>query len=148
MCEPTGYMSVTSMQTRWSVVFAVLLAVLCIAFLAGCDTRSESTPASSEPRTGPFGRHDAFARCLAEHGAIMYGAFWCEHCREQKEMFEGSFELVHYVECAVPGSRNQTLVCSTVGIKHYPTWVFPSAEIHEGVLSLQELSQKTGCPLQ
>ncbi len=52
-------------------------------------------------------RFDTFAKCLAAKQAKMYGAYWCPHCAEQKEMFESSFQYVPYVECGVPGSRDE-----------------------------------------
>ena len=48
-------------------------------------------------------KHDAFARCLTERGVKMYGAWWCPHCVEQKEMFGASFEYAPYVECGIKG---------------------------------------------
>jgi hypothetical protein len=28
-----------------------------------------------------------FAQCLSDKGAVFYGAFWCTHCKSQKQMF-------------------------------------------------------------
>ena len=36
----------------------------------------------------------AFAKCLSAQQAKMYGAYWCPHCAEQKEMFGGAFQYV------------------------------------------------------
>ena len=69
-------------------------------------------------------RFDTFAKCVASKQARMYGAYWCPHCLEQKEMFESSFQYVPYVECGVPGSRDEAPVCKEAGIKHFPTWQF------------------------
>jgi hypothetical protein len=46
-------------------------------------------------------RFDSFAKCVAAKQARMYGAYWCPHCAEQKEMFESSFY--------VPKSRGRCL---------------------------------------
>lgn len=95
-------------------------------------------------------KYDGFARCLTDRGAKMYGAFWCEHCAEQKKKFSASFEYAPYVECGVKGESgtSQTQVCKDAGIKHYPTWQFPPmGERVERVFELQELSDRTGCPL-
>jgi hypothetical protein len=92
-------------------------------------------------------RLDAFAKCLATKQAKMYGAYWCPHCADQKEMFESSFQYVSYVECGVPGSRDEAQVCKDAGIKHFPTWEFFGGERQEGTLALQALSNKTGCSL-
>ena len=50
-------------------------------------------------------KYDAFARCLTDRQVKMYGAYWCPHCAEQKEMFGESFALAPYVECGVAGDR-------------------------------------------
>jgi len=92
-------------------------------------------------------RLDAFAICLATRQAKMYGAYWCPHCADQKEMFESSFKYVPYVECGVPGSRDEAPVCKDAGIKHFPTWQFGDGERQEGTLPLQSLAAKTGCSL-
>jgi hypothetical protein len=92
-------------------------------------------------------RLDGFAKCLAAKQVKMYGAYWCPHCAEQKEMFESSFQYVPYVECGVPGSREEAPLCKDAGIKHFPTWQFADGERREGTLPLQELGTKTGCSL-
>lgn len=93
-------------------------------------------------------RYDAFARCTAQRGARMYGAFWCPHCLEQKEAFGSSFQYVNYIECGVKGDpKGQTQVCKDAVIKHYPTWVFLDESRVEGKQSFEFLSQQTGCPL-
>jgi hypothetical protein len=94
-------------------------------------------------------KYDNFARCLSDRGVKMYGTWWCPHCEEQKEKFRASFEFVPYVECGVPGSlKGKNPVCDDAGIKHYPTWQFPpTGERVERVFTLEELSDRTGCPL-
>jgi phage baseplate assembly protein gpV len=93
------------------------------------------------------GRLDAFAKCVATKQAKMYGAYWCPHCAEQKEMFESSFQYVPYVECGVPGSRDEAPACKDAGIKHFPTWQFADGERQEGTQTLLTLGAKTGCDL-
>lgn len=92
-------------------------------------------------------RLDAFAKCLAAKQAKMYGAYWCPHCADQKAMFESSFQYVPYVECGVPGSRDEAPVCKDAGIKHFPTWQFAGGERQEGTQALPSLSARTGCGL-
>ena len=90
---------------------------------------------------------NTFAQCLAAKQAKMYGAYWCPHCADQKAMFESSFHFVPYVECGVPGSRDESPACKAVGIKHFPTWEFADGERQEGTQSLHFLGTKTGCSL-
>lgn len=92
-------------------------------------------------------RLDAFAQCLATRQATMYGAYWCPHCLDQKEMFESSFHFVPYVECGVPGSRDEAPACKAAGVKNFPTWQFNTGERWEGTQTLQSLGAKTGCSL-
>jgi hypothetical protein len=90
----------------------------------------------------------SFTKCVTDKQAVMYGAFWCPHCKEQKELFGDSFRNINYVECGVQGDpRGQTPACKTMMIKKYPTWTFSDGERDEKVMSLQDLSQKTGCKL-
>lgn len=94
-------------------------------------------------------KYDAFARCLGDRGVKMYGAWWCPHCQEQKDKFAASFEYAPYIECGIKGDlKGQNPQCKEDGIKHYPTWQFPpTGERVERVFELQELSDRTGCPL-
>ena len=92
-------------------------------------------------------RYDNFAKCLASKQAKMYGLYWCPHCADQKHMFGASFRYVPYVECAIRGSRELAPECSAAGAKLFPSWQFGAEPPKAGVLSLQELSAKTGCSL-
>ena len=92
-------------------------------------------------------RYDKFARCLASKQAKMYGLYWCPHCIEQKEKFGEAFHYVPYVECAIQGSSELAPACKAAGVKLFPSWQFGMDPPKEGVLSLDALSDKTGCSL-
>jgi thiol-disulfide isomerase/thioredoxin len=113
--------------------------MLAVLFLSAVSFAAADKPA----------KLDGFAHCLVEKKAVMYGAFWCDHCREQKELFGDSAQYLPYVECVEKGTRKVTERCKMLGIRKTPTWIFEqSSERVEGkVLSLQELSQKSGCRL-
>lgn len=86
------------------------------------------------------------AFCLAEKNVIMYGAYWCPHCKEQKELFGDSFEKVKYVECADPvNPRQQTKDCISAGINNYPTWINNKNERVTGTQSLEFLKSWVDC---
>ena len=53
------------------------------------------------------------ANHLTANNIVLYNAYWCPHCHEQKEMFgkAAAKELV-IVECAVDGQNNQNALCS------------------------------------
>jgi len=92
---------------------------------------------------------DALARCLTDKKAVMYGAFYCEHCKEQKDLFGDAAQYLPYVECVEKGTRKETEQCKALGIRKTPTWIFEQSgdRVDGKVLSLQELSQKSGCQL-
>jgi hypothetical protein len=92
-------------------------------------------------------RLDAFAKCLTEKHAKMYGAFWCPHCQDQKDKFGSSFEFAPYIECGIKGSQAIAAVCTDAGIKRFPTWIFPDGTRVEGAHELEFLGEETGCPL-
>jgi hypothetical protein len=93
-------------------------------------------------------KYDSFAKCIATTNARMYGLYWCPHCADQKREFGSSFHYVPYVECASENDPHElTAACKAAGVKLFPSWQFGSDPPKEGVLSLQELSQKTGCSL-
>jgi hypothetical protein len=125
--QATGY------PTRKIVTIALILAAFAVVIYLGVRKRSN--------------RLDVFAKCVAAKQTTMYGAYWCPHCAEQKEMFESSFHYIPYVECGVPGSRDEAQVCKDAGIKHFPTWQFGDGERREGTQPLATLGAKTGCAL-
>lgn len=90
------------------------------------------------------GQYDSFAKCLTEKGVVMYGAYWCPHCQNQKKMFGESWDFVSYVECSLPNKGGQTAECTAKGIKGYPTWDINGVMI-SGELSIETLSEKSGC---
>lgn len=90
--------------------------------------------------------YDDFAKCLTEKGAVMYGAEWCSHCKEQKAIFGDSFKFIKYVECP-----DNTKLCLDNGITGYPTWIIgTSTKKIEGFdknTTMKELSEATSCLL-
>lgn len=97
--------------------------------------------ATAAPSATPY--QDALARHLAKSGAMFYGAYWCPHCEEQKELFGGAAGLLPYVECDPKGERSQTERCRAAGVKVFPTWVL-GVERREGVQPLAELARLSG----
>jgi len=100
---------------------------------------------------GVVGRHpaaeDPMARALAEHlsqsGAVMYGAHWCEHCQQQKDLFGAAARRLPYIECSTGGPGTpQTATCRNRGIKTYPTW-FINGQRYEEVLTQARLASLT-----
>ncbi len=88
-----------------------------------------------------------FAECLTAQEFTMYGAFWCPHCQDQKELFGKSFEAIQYVECDPGGENPQPALCLEKDIKTYPTWIRGDGTTWKGVLSLEELAKVSTCAL-
>lgn len=120
-------------KNTFLVLGIVLLIVAFVVFLV-------KTP-------GKTGELDKFAQCLGEKGVIFYGAFWCPNCQNQKAMFGRSSKELPYVECSTPDGKRQLSECSEKGIEAYPTWIFEDGKKIEGVISLEDLRDKTDCPL-
>jgi len=96
--------------------------------------------------SGP-GKLDALATCIKDSGTIFYGAFWCQHCQNQKAEFGSSEKLLPYVECSTPDGNSQTALCVDKGVKSYPTWVYPDGSVETGEQTPAHLAEKTGCEL-
>ena len=135
------------------VVFIAATVIFSLPFLSsGCAT-GDAVYETDEHEQGDGHEHgehapspmESFAQCLTQKGVTMYGAFWCPHCQNQKEMFGESWQFVNYVECALPGGMGQAKACADAGIKGYPTWVFGDGTMSAGELTLEDLSQKSGC---
>jgi uncharacterized membrane protein/glutaredoxin len=92
------------------------------------------------------GDYEDFAKCLTAKNVTMYSAFWCPNCKAQKDLFGKSFQYINHVECSLP-NRYQTPFCDKQGIEAYPTWEIKGKK-KEGLLQLEELSEKSGCELK
>ncbi len=118
----------------------IVIAVIILASFLFLNSLS-SAPA------GPA-RLDDFAKCLAEKKVMMYGAYWCSHCQNQKKEFGNSFQYVDYVECTKEPQR-----CLDAGVQSYPTWIFPKSASDsasprlQGEVSLEKLAELSGCAL-
>ncbi|MEM3063796.1 MAG: hypothetical protein QW177_00325 [Candidatus Nitrosotenuis sp.] len=88
-----------------------------------------------------------FAQCLSDRGLTLYGASWCPHCQQQREMFGASQKYLNYVECSSPDGKSQTATCQIKNINTYPTWELPDGTRLIGTQSLTKLSEVSGCSL-
>ena len=125
--------SATGGNSRSVFVYGAIVVLLAGAYYAGWRHKIH--------------KYDAFAQCLATKQLKMYGLYWCPHCLEQKEMFGQSFHYVPYVECAIKGSSELAPECKVAGVKLFPSWQFGMDPPKEGILSMETLSNKTGCSL-
>jgi len=91
---------------------------------------------------------DPYLRELAEHlrqrGAKFYGASWCLHCQDQKELFGGAAGYLPYVECSPHGPKApRATTCEIEDIKNYPTWSIDGRRL-ESVLTIDSLARISG----
>jgi hypothetical protein len=131
--KPQNQSASSKSRKKTFFLYGVVLVLLAGAYLAGRYYRGH--------------KYDSFAKCLADKQAKMYGLYWCPHCADQKRMFGESFQHIPYIECAIRGSHELAPECKVAGVKLFPSWQFGTEAPKVGVLSLDELSQKTGCKL-
>jgi len=106
----------------------LFLSFLLIFLIMGCAKGS--------------GQYDAFAQCLTDKGAKMYGTGWCSHCQNQKKEFGSSFQYVDFIDCDLNQGE-----CVKAGITGYPSWVI-NGEKYAGEQPLYRLASLTKCSLK
>lgn len=112
---------------------------------------SGTTAAAPDGQTGPptmnlsGSAEMALAEHLTQQGARMFGAYWCPHCHEQKELFgRQAFAKINYVECDPEGANSQTDLCRSIPeVQGYPSWEI-NGQYYAGRLSLERLAEISG----
>ena len=112
----------------------VVVLVLIVPILSQRPTAQNSAQTDFQTR---------LAKHLTDQGAVLYGAYWCPHCNNQKEIFGKASSLVNYVECDARGQNPNVQLCKDKGIKLYPTWEIKGMR-YEGVIALDELAKLSG----
>ncbi len=86
----------------------------------------------------------ALAQHLSNSGAVMYGAYWCPHCQDQKKLFgiEGAMSIP-YVECDASGPNAEPQKCRAAGIDGFPTWKIEEQTL-SGTQTLEDLAEASG----
>jgi hypothetical protein len=89
----------------------------------------------------------SLAAHLQKTGAKLYGAWWCPHCYEQKQLFgqeavTASFKSLA-IECAEDGLNPQTELCRQQKIQGFPTWII-RGQAYPGVQSPEQLAKLSG----
>ncbi len=86
----------------------------------------------------------ALASHLQQLNAKEYGAYWCPHCHDQKQLFgQEAFAMIDYVECDPKGKNARPTLCREAGITGYPTWEI-DGQFYPGLLSLERLADLSG----
>lgn len=86
----------------------------------------------------------ALAAHLKQVGAKMYGAFWCPHCHDQKQLFgREAVSQINYIECDPEGKNPQPGLCQAANVQSYPSWEIKGQSV-SGTQTLEELAQLSG----
>jgi len=119
----------------------VTLIILSL-FLVGCSkepTGYSTAPPVVEQQVEGL---DAFAQCLTNKSAVMYGTEWCSHCKNQKQAFGDSFQYIDYVDCDKERQK-----CVDAGVRGFPTWKI-NGELYPGEQELYTLAGLTKCEVE
>jgi uncharacterized membrane protein/glutaredoxin len=138
------------LETGQLIFRGILIGLAVLVFGIGWATafdRPESAIAKGTPPavTSPSSPAAiALAKHLTSKGAVMYTAYWCPHCHEQKELFgkEATAQL-KVVECAPDGKNSQAELCKTKQIQGFPSWEINNT-IESGVKPLAKLAAMSG----
>lgn len=131
-----------------SIITAVILGIGTLGVYANVKAPVQADSGQETlgpPITTSSGASEiSLAQHLEEVEAVFYGAWWCPHCHEQKQLFGSeAAQALPYVECATPDGRAQTAACQEAGITGYPTWEI-NGERLSGTRTPEELAQLTG----
>ena len=129
-----------------AVIVALVVAMLGLGWAASVDRPAALAGAGVPPAVQAISSPQAVA--LADHltssGALMYTAYWCPHCHEQKELFgKQATDRLTLVECAADGRNSQKALCDSKKIEGFPTWEI-NGKLDSGVKSLAQLAQLSG----
>jgi uncharacterized membrane protein len=128
------------------VIVALVVGLVGLGWAASVDRPAALTTKGTPPAVISASTPATLA--LAEHlkarGAVMYSAYWCPHCHEQKELFgkEATAKLT-IVECAADGVNSQRALCEQKKIEGFPSWEI-DGRLDSGVKPLAKLAQLSG----
>ncbi len=134
-----------------ALLFRGVLTVLAVGLIGLGWATSLNRPESA---TGPgmpipvVAASTPATLALAEHltatGAVMYSAYWCPHCHDQKELFgkEATAKL-KIVECAPDGRNSEAALCASKNIQGFPTWEI-KGKLDSGQKTLAQLAAMSG----
>ena len=128
------------------ILLALVVGLISLGWAASVNrpdalaTRGVPIPVTrpSTPQTLALADH------LQQAGAVMYSAWWCPHCHEQKELFgKQAAAKLTVVECAPDGLNSQRALCEQKSIQGFPSWEIKGT-LTSGVKTLKELAQLSG----
>jgi uncharacterized membrane protein len=128
------------------VLVGLLVALVGIGWASAIDRPATATGPGVPP---PVATESSVAKiALAEHlrdsGAVMYSAYWCPHCHDQKELFgRQASEKLKIVECAPDGRDSQAALCEARRVQGFPSWEI-EGRLDSGVKPLEKLAELSG----
>ena len=121
------------------VITIIIIGIILVAFILVFKKHSSVTDNAQN------NKYNIFAKCITDSGAKLYCADWAPACIEQKKAFGEDAELLTYIECSLPDSKNRNAQCKKDSIETYPTWEFADGRRIEDYLSFERLGQETNC---
>jgi uncharacterized membrane protein len=136
---------------RGQLVFRGVLVALVVAVVGLGWAVAVNRPAVVSAKNAPMPVTSisnpstlALAEKLTASGAVMYSAYWCPHCHEQKELFgKEATARLKVIECAPDGQNSQAELCQQKKIEGYPSWEI-NGQLDSGVKPLQKLANLVG----
>jgi len=128
------------------ILVALVVAVVGLGWAAAVNRPAVITAKGAPPPVTAVSTPStlALADKLSASGAVMYSAYWCPHCHEQKELFgKEATARLKVIECAPDGQNSQVELCQQKKIAGYPTWEI-NGQIDSGVKPLQKLANLVG----
>jgi len=138
-------------------VVVVILVALAVIFFSGNKVNRDEKVSNNDNSIAEEATGDVagaatqksaewivgLAKALKEKSAVMYGAYWCSHCQNQKKEFGDAFQYVDYVECDAKGPDANPDECTAQGIEGYPTWIYQGQK-YSGEQSFDKLAAIIG----
>ncbi len=129
------------------VLVALVVGLVGLGWAAAVDQPADqgggpgvplAVTTASTPQTISLADH------LRDSGAVMYSAWWCPHCHDQKQLFgKEAAARLEVIECAPDGRNSQKALCDSKKLEGFPTWEI-NGKLDSGVKSLQELARLSG----
>lgn len=127
-------------------IFSILLA--CFFGTSNVNTAEANTIRERiiSPQDKQANLEVNFAKFLTKNNVVLYTAWWCSHCHDQKDLFsKEALKELNIVECSEPDEYTFNEVCKAKDITGTPSWEIDN-QIFAGTQSLAELAELTNYP--
>ncbi|PSF32953.1 hypothetical protein C7H19_21025 [Aphanothece hegewaldii CCALA 016] len=123
------------------IIVGIIVLVGTLGMYAPINNpRAEKTPGGYDITTVSGTAEIALAQHLKQVGAKMYGAFWCPHCHDQKQLFgKEAVAQINYIECDPRGKDPKPELCQAAKIQGFPSWEI-KGKFYQGTQSLEQLA--------